>query len=168
MSELIDDLLKLSQITRAEMHRSPVDLSVLAREIAGGLQRSEPERQVQWKIADGLSALGDPQLLRVALENLLGNAWKFTGKRTDAAIQFCREECDGQTVFCVRDNGAGFDMAYAKNLFGAFQRMHSVAEFEGMGIGLATVQRVLHRHGGRVWAEAEVDQGAAFHFTVQP
>jgi PAS domain S-box-containing protein len=168
MSELIDDLLKLSQITRAEMHRSPVNLSALAREIAGELQRSEPERQVQWKIADGLSALGDPQLLRVALENLLGNAWKFTGKRTDAAIQFCREERDGQTVFCVRDNGAGFDMAYAKNLFGAFQRMHSVAEFEGTGIGLATVQRVLHRHGGRVWAEAEVDKGAAFRFTVQP
>lgn len=167
MSGLIDDLLKLSRITRAEMQRVPMDLSALAREIAGELQRREPQRRVQWEIADELSAQGDPQLLRVALENLLGNAWKFTGKRADAVIQFGRLECDGQTVFCVRDNGAGFDMAYAKHLFGAFQRMHSVAEFDGTGIGLATVQRIMHRHGGRVWAEAEVDKGAVFHFTLQ-
>lgn len=166
MGGLIDDLLKLSKITRAEMQPRFVDLSALAREVADALQRREPQRQVRWEIADGLSAQGDPQLLRVALENLLGNAWKFTGKRAEAVIEFGRQERDGQTVFCVRDNGAGFDMAYAKHLFGAFQRMHSTAEFEGTGIGLATVQRVLHRHGGRVWAEAGVDKGAAFYFNL--
>ena len=166
MGGLIDDLLKLSKITRAEMQPRLVDLSALAREVADAWQRRESQRQVQWEIADGLSAQGDPQLLRVALENLLGNAWKFTGKRTDAVIQFGRQERDGQTVFCVRDNGAGFDMAYAKHLFGAFQRMHSTEEFEGTGIGLATVQRILHRHGGRVWAEAEVEKGAAFYFSL--
>ena len=166
MSELIDDLLNLSRITRAEMHRVPVDLSALARETAAEFERRDPGRKVHWKIADGLSAHGDPQLLRVVLENLFGNAWKFTGKTPDPKIQFSRHEHGGKMAFCVRDNGAGFDMAFAKNLFGAFQRMHSVAEFEGTGIGLATVQRVIHRHGGKVWAEAEVDQGAAFHFSL--
>ena len=166
MSELIDDLLKLSQIARAELHWKPVDLSALARTVSGELQRREPQRQVQWEIVDGLSAEGDPRLWRVALENLLGNAWKFTGKRLDAKIEFSRSQLDGQTVFYVRDNGAGFDMAYAMNLFGAFQRLHTVAEFEGTGIGLATVQRIVNRHGGRVWAEGEVDNGATFYFTL--
>jgi len=184
MGELIDDLLKLSQITRAELHLQPVDLSALARIVADELQRREPQRQVEWAIADGLTAEGDPQLLRVALENLFGNAWKFTGKRPSARIEFgtiaagatrlndSKAEMDqslltpAATVFFIRDNGAGFDMAHASKLFGAFQRLHSRAEFEGTGIGLATVQRIIHRHGGRVWAEGEVDKGAAFFFSL--
>jgi signal transduction histidine kinase len=166
MGELIDDLLKLSQIARAEMHRQTVDLSSLAQAITGELQRREPQRQVYLEITDRLSAEGDPRLLRVALENLFGNAWKFTGKRSDAKIEFGRSQHNGQTVFYVRDNGAGFDMAYAAKLFGAFQRLHSQAEFEGTGIGLATVQRIVHRHGGRVWAEGEIDKGATIYFTL--
>jgi len=166
MSGLIDDLLKLSKITRAELRRQPVDLSALARTVAAELHRREPARQVQWAIADGLAAEGDPSLLRVALDNLLGNAWKFAGKRPDARIEFGRGQRDGQTAFFVRDNGAGFDMAHAKKLFGAFQRLHTRAEFEGTGIGLATVQRIVHRHGGRVWAEGEVERGATFYFTL--
>ncbi len=168
MGDLIDDLLKLSRITRAELRHEPVDLSALARTVAGALQLREPQRQVQWEIAGGLSAEGDPQLLRVALENLLGNAWKFTGKQPDARIEFGRWQSDGQTAFYVRDNGAGFDMTHANRLFGAFQRLHTVAEFEGTGIGLATVQRIVLRHGGRLWAEGAVDKGAVFYFTLRP
>ena len=178
MSGLIDDLLKLAKITRAEMRRVPVDMSALARKIAGDLQDTQRARQVQWEIADGLSTEGDPQLLQVAMENLLGNAWKFTGQREVAHIGFGKRSgeppvgspaSDSRTpIFFVRDNGAGFDMAYVKKLYGTFQRLHTEAEFEGTGIGLATVQRILHRHGGRIWAEAEVDRGATFYFTVQP
>lgn len=178
MGGLIDDLLKLAKITRVEMQRVPVDLSAMAREITDVLQRLEPARQVQWEIADRLSTEGDPKLIRVALENLLGNARKFTGKRADARIEFgiwtgepsaAAPAIDARTpVYFVRDNGAGFDMAYAKKLFGAFQRLHSETEFEGTGIGLATVQRILHRHGGRIWAEAAVEKGATFYFTAQP
>ena len=167
MAELIDDLLDLSRVTRAEMRRERVDLSELAQDIVSQLEKSEPERRVEFFVKDDLVVNGDPSLLRVALENLLGNAWKFTGERTPARIEFGIEEQDGQRVYFVRDNGAGFDMAYADKLFGPFQRLHAATEFPGTGVGLASVQRIIHRHGGRVWAEAEVDQGATFYFTLK-
>ncbi len=172
MGDLIDDLLTLSRITRREMTRQPVDLSALAREIAAELQAREPQRQAEFNIADGLTTEGDPHLLRIALENLLGNAWKFTGKREQTFIEFGKIERGraGDSLsphtFFVRDNGAGFDMAYAGKLFAPFQRLHGLEEFPGTGIGLATVQRIVARHGGRVWAEAAVEQGATFYFTL--
>ena len=148
------------------MRHEPVDLSGLARSIATGLHKTQPERQVEFVIQDGLIAKGDPQLLQVALDNLLGNAWKFTSKKPQARIEFGAMHPDGSAMYFVRDDGAGFDTAYAKKLFGAFQRLHSPSEFQGTGIGLATVQRVIHRHGGRIWAEAEVEKGATFYFTL--
>jgi PAS domain S-box-containing protein len=166
MGELIDDLLKLSKITRAEMRRVPVDLTALAKTIAADLERRDPKRQVQWEIAEGLTVQGDPQLLCVAMENLLSNAWKFTGKKPDACIRVASREVDGANTFYVRDNGAGFDMTYSAKLFGAFQRLHTVAEFEGTGIGLATVQRIMHRHGGRAWAEGVLGEGATVYFSI--
>ena len=166
MGELIDDLLKLSHASRTEMRRTEVDLTALAGEIAAELRRDDPARQGRWVIAPGLVATGDPQLLREVLENLLGNAWKFTGKRTDPVIEFGVTNGEAVRAFFVRDNGAGFDMAYAGKLFGAFQRLHATADFPGTGIGLATVQRIIHRHGGRVWAEGAVGQGATFYFTL--
>jgi len=166
MGYLIDDLLKLSRLTRTEMQWERVDLSALAHEIAADLRRTQPERQVEFVIADGVVASGDARLLRVVLENLLGNAWKFTSKQALARIEFGHAEGEGESVYFVRDNGAGFDMAYAGRLFGAFQRLHSTTEFEGTGIGLATVQRIIHRHGGRAWAEGAVDQGATFYFAL--
>jgi PAS domain S-box-containing protein len=167
MGELIDDLLKLSRVTRCEMQRTQVDLSALAREIAAELQHTQPERQVEWAIAPGLVAHGDGRLLRIVLENLLNNSWKFTSARMLARIEFdILLQKDATNVYFVKDNGAGFDMAYANKLFGAFQRLHSQAQFSGTGIGLATVQRIIHRHGGRVWAEAAVEQGATFYFTL--
>jgi light-regulated signal transduction histidine kinase (bacteriophytochrome) len=166
MGELIDDLLKLSHAARTALRRAAVDLTALAGEIAEELQRDNPARRVRWVIAPDLAATGDRQLLRATLENLLGNAWKFTGKRTDAVIEFGATEGDQGRAFFVRDNGAGFDMAYAGKLFGAFQRLHATADFPGTGIGLATVQRIIHRHGGRVWAEGEVNRGATFYFTL--
>lgn len=166
MGELIEDLLNLSRITRSEMHQKPVDLSSLAKTIAEELQHSEPGRKVTIVIRDDLKTSGDPRLLRIALENLLGNAWKFTMKRPVATIEFGRIEREGKTIYFVRDDGAGFDMAYADKLFGPFQRLHSLSEFPGTGIGLATVQRIIHRHGGKVWAEGEVEKGATFYFTL--
>ncbi len=166
MAELIDDLLNLARVARADLRREPVDLSAMARAIAGELQRSQPERRAAFVIADGLVASGDPRLLRVALVNLLGNAWKFTGKQPEARIEFGRTHRDGEPAYFVRDDGAGFDMAYVGKLFGPFQRLHGAAEFEGTGIGLATVQRIVHRHGGRVWAEGAVGRGATFYFTL--
>ena len=166
MGQLIDDMLSLSRVVRAEMQREPVDLTALARAIAGRLRETAPERLVDFVIQEGLIAEGDPQLLEIALSNLLDNAWKFTGKRPRGVIEFGRMQLEGQPVFLVRDNGAGFDLAYADKLFGAFQRLHKASEFPGTGIGLATVQRILHRHGGRVWAEAAVDRGATFYFTL--
>jgi len=166
MGQLIDDLLELSRVTRVELRREAVDLSALARAIAAELQQTQPGRQVTFVIAEGLVARGDVRLLRVVLENLLNNAWKFTGKLTHAEIAFGSTQQDGRPVYCVHDNGAGFDMAYADKLFGAFQRLHPASEFEGTGIGLATVQRIIHRHGGRVWAEGAVGQGARFYFTL--
>lgn len=165
MEELIDDLLSLSRVGRAEMQREPVDLTALARAIAGRLRETGLERRVEFVIQKGLTAVGDPQLLEIALSNLLDNAWKFTGKRPEGVIEFGRVPQEGQPVFFVRDNGAGFDLAYADKLFGAFQRLHKTSEFPGTGIGLATVQRILQRHGGRIWAEAAADRGATFYFT---
>jgi PAS domain S-box-containing protein len=165
MSQLIDDLLDLSRLSRGEMHREAVDLSALARQIAQEYQAQDPARRVEWVIADAVTAYGDVRLLRVMLENLIGNAWKFTSGQPAARIEFGYTETDGQLTYFVKDNGAGFDMAYADKLFGAFQRLHTDAEFEGTGIGLATVQRIVHRHGGRVWATSIVGQGATFYFT---
>jgi PAS domain S-box-containing protein len=167
MGELIDDLLKLSRVTRSEMQRTQVDLSALAREIAAELQRTQPERQVEWAIAPGIFAHGDVQLLRIVLENLLNNSWKFTSLRIQTRIELgIIPQADAKVAYFVRDNGVGFDMAYANKLFGAFQRLHSQAQFPGTGIGLATVQRIIHRHGGRVWAQGAVEQGASFYFTL--
>jgi light-regulated signal transduction histidine kinase (bacteriophytochrome) len=168
MSSLIDDLLQISRVTRQEMRICSVDLSALARSIATELSESEPERSVEWAIVDNLTARGDAALLRVALENLLGNAWKFTSKNERARIEFDATQEDATTVFYVRDDGAGFDMTYAGKMFGAFQRLHTTSEFEGTGIGLATVERIVHRHGGRIHAEGRPGQGATFQFTLEP
>jgi light-regulated signal transduction histidine kinase (bacteriophytochrome) len=166
MGELIDDLLNLSRVTRGEMCRETVELSALAHTISAELQQSQPERQVEFIITPGLVANGDARLLRAAFDNLLGNAWKFTGKRELALIEFGCFENNGQAVYYIGDNGVGFDMAYADKLFGAFQRLHAPSEFEGTGIGLATVQRIIHRHGGNIWAESEVDKGTTFYFSL--
>lgn len=166
MGHLIDTMIELSRLTRAEMIKGQVDLSALAQSIVERLKQDEPQRQVDFNIQAGLTAKGDAHLLEVVLVNLLGNAFKFTAKRTNAHIEFGETELDGQHIFYVRDNGAGFDMAYAQKLFGAFQRMHHVSEFPGTGVGLATVQRIIRRHGGRAWAEAKVDHGATFYFTL--
>lgn len=163
---LIDALLKLSRMTRREIRRESVDLSLTAENIAQVLRISQPDRQAEFVIADGLSIDGDAWLLRIALENLLGNAWKFTGKSLPARIEFGAVEHEGTLAYFVRDNGAGFDMTYADKLFGAFQRLHTFEEFPGTGIGLATVQRIVHRHGGQAWAEGRVGQGATFYFTL--
>jgi signal transduction histidine kinase len=179
MGELIDALLDLSRIARREMRQQPVDLSVLAREVASQLQTQDEGRRVEWVIPDELPAQGDAHLLSLALQNLMGNAWKFTGPRPQARIEVGalprtspatapgsgKEE--GGLVYFVRDNGVGFDMAYADKLFAPFQRLHGMSEFPGTGIGLATVQRIIARHGGRIWAEAEVDRGATFFFTLE-
>ena len=167
MGLLIDDMLRLSRITRAEMVVEKVNLTELAWSVIHELQKSQPGRVVDVRIADGLEDLADPKLMRIALENLLGNAWKFTGKRADAVIEFgATIEGDKKTYF-VRDNGAGFDMAYVNKLFTPFQRLHSMEEYPGTGIGLGTVARILHRHGGTVRAEGQVDRGATFHFSFQ-
>ncbi len=166
MARLIESLLGLARVTRGEMRREEVGLSELARSVAERLRSSEPERDVEFAVADGLTATGDGQLLGVVLENLLGNAWKFTRNRTHARIEFGEAYENGVPVFFVRDNGAGFDMAFAGKLFGVFQRLHTPTEFEGTGIGLATVQRIIRRHGGRIWAEGKVDAGATFFFNL--
>jgi PAS domain S-box-containing protein len=166
MGQLIDDLLNLSKVTRASMKLVPVDLSQLVRGIVAELQRTQPERRVNFKITPNLKANGDPGLLRAVLENLLNNAWKFTAKREQAEIEFGSKHENDETIYFIRDNGAGFDMAYVGKLFGAFQRLHAMTDFSGTGIGLATVQRIIHRHGGRIWAEGAVDQGATFFFTL--
>lgn len=166
MGQLIDDLLKLANVTSSDLLRQRVDVSAIARTVVRELQHSQPERSVTFSIAEHAEADVDPRLLRVVLANLLGNAWKYTGHRRDAVIEFGTDTVDGEEVFFVRDNGAGFDMTYASKLFQAFQRLHGVEEFEGSGIGLATVQRVIRRHGGKVWGEGEVGNGATFYFTI--
>jgi DNA-binding response OmpR family regulator len=165
MSQLIDDMLALAQVTRAEFERVPVDLTRIARSLGAEFSRAAPTREVEFIVAEGLVAEGDIRLMTIALENLLGNAWKYTGGRERARIEVAMTDGD-PAAFFVRDNGAGFDMAYAEKLFGMFQRLHAKSEFEGTGIGLATVQRVIRRHGGRIWADAAVGRGATFFFTL--
>lgn len=166
MGLLIDALLQLSRITREKMERNAVDLSALAQTVAARLREEHAGRKIEFVIPSGLTAAGDARLLEIALTNLFGNAVKFTGPRPEARIEFGQMEHDGKPAFYVRDNGVGFDMTYASMLFGAFQRLHKTSEFPGTGIGLATVQRIIHRHGGRVWADAQSDQGATFYFTM--
>lgn len=168
MSELIDDLLLLSRVTRAPIERSSVAPTAVAREVVSELEARDPEREVLWRLAETPKTNCDRRLLRVVLENLLGNAWKFTSQEERATVEFGSEERDGVPAYYVRDNGAGFDGRYAGKLFGAFQRLHTAEEFEGTGIGLATVARIVRRHGGEVWAEGEVGEGATFHFTMEP
>lgn len=166
MERLIDGLLALGRVTRSELDPASVDMSTLARTISDRLVAAEPGREAEFLVEESVTARGDPRLLQVVLENLLGNAWKFTPKDRPARIEFgCREDVDSTTYF-VRDNGAGFDMRHAGKLFGAFQRLHPPKDFPGMGMGLAKVQRIVHLHGGRVWPEAEVDRGATFYFTL--
>jgi hypothetical protein len=167
MGVLIDDLLSLSRVTRAEMHPARVDLSALARNLTRTQCEAAPGRDVEVVIAEGLAAECDPQLLKILLQNLLANAWKFTTKKAAARIEFGKTSVDGAEAFYVRDDGAGFDSKYADKLFIPFQRLHSAAEFEGSGIGLAIVQRIVNRHGGRVWAEGEPGRGATFYFTLK-
>jgi signal transduction histidine kinase len=166
MNALIDDLLQLSRIARADMHRAPVDLSAVARACVEDLIRAEPARQVTTTIAEGLSATADERLMRIAFDNLFGNAWKFSSRNERAVVEFGVMDAGGQPAYFVRDNGAGFDGAYATRLFSPFQRLHSEQEFPGTGIGLATVRRIVRRHGGRIWAEGAVGKGATVYFTL--
>jgi signal transduction histidine kinase len=166
MNSMIDALLALSQLSTQPLACQPVNLSQLAGYVADDLRRQAPERQVRVAIEPGMQVQGDPTLLRVVLENLLGNAWKYTTKARDPQIWFGRDPAQPPGTFTVRDNGAGFDMRFADRLFGVFQRLHSATEFQGTGIGLASVRRIVRRHGGQIWAEAEVDRGASFHFTL--
>ncbi len=166
MDRLTEDLLRLSRITRAQLKRERVDLSYLARQVVHELRQSDPRRNVVFAISDNLDANADPVLMRVALSNLLGNAWKYTEPSPQALISFTKEQRDNREIFSVRDNGVGFDMAYATKLFTPFQRLHSAREFPGNGVGLACVARVVHKHDGRIWAEASTGEGAAFFFTI--
>ncbi len=167
MGNLIDDLLNLSRVTRSELRRERLDLSALAHAVLGRLRDSQPGRQADIAIQEGLIANADPRLLDIVLTNLLGNAWKFSRKRASARIEFGSMTGGEAPVYLVRDNGAGFDEAYAGKLFGVFQRLHTAHEFEGTGIGLATTQRIVRRHGGRIWAEGKVGAGATFYFTLE-
>lgn len=166
MSQLIDDMLNLSRITRSEMQKKTVDLSALVQTIVAELKAGQPERQVEFVIAEGVTANGDVRLLQILLANLLNNAWKFTSTHPRARIEFGVTQYKDNLAYFVRDDGVGFDMAYADKLFVPFQRLHAVTEFPGTGIGLATVQRIIHRHGGRVWAQGAVEQGTTFYFTL--
>lgn len=166
LSMLIDDLLHLSQITRADMHRAPVDLSSLAHSVTRDLAQAAPSRQVTSVIAESLQARGDERLLRIALDCLLGNAWKFSGKIENPTVEFGSRMIDGEETYFVCDNGAGFDVAYATRLFEPFQRLHSEEDFAGRGMGLAIVRRIVGRHGGRAWANGAVGKGATVFFTL--
>jgi light-regulated signal transduction histidine kinase (bacteriophytochrome) len=166
MEHLIDDLLELSRVSRVDLRRETIRLDDVARTCAEELERREPSRSVEWGIAGELHVSADPRLVKIVLENLLANAWKFTRKRDRAHIELGKAGRGAESIYFVRDNGAGFDMAHASKLFAPFQRLHSPAEFEGTGVGLATVQRIVHRHGGRIWAESEIDKGATFFFTL--
>ena len=169
MGLLIDDPLNLSRLTRAQLSEDRVDLTALALSVLEDLSQSDPHRKVKFEVANNLIVMGDTGLLRVALQNWIGNAWKFTYGRLEAHIDLgvSAPGLKGEPpTFFIKDNGAGFDMAYSNKLFGAFQRLHAPDEFGGTGIGLATVRRIIHRHNGKIWAEAEVDKGAQFFFTL--
>ena len=167
MAELIEDLLTLSRVSRKPLQLQSVDLSDIATEIREHLEHAEPSRQIRFAITPGISTIGDPGLLRIVLENLLNNAWKFTRRQTNGLIEFGTLQHEDGPVHFVRDNGAGFDMSYANKLFRPFQRLHAETDFEGTGVGLATVARVVQRHGGEIWAEGEAGKGATFYFTLQ-
>jgi len=166
MCEMIDALLDLSRFSRGQIVREDLDLSQMVQEICGDLAKSSPDRGVTVRVKEGVTAWGDARLLRVVMENLLANAWKFTSQRSDAAVEFSATETDGRPTYIVRDNGVGFEMTYADKLFAPFQRLHRQEEFPGNGIGLATVRRIVNRHGGTVWVEAEPGKGASFYFTL--
>ncbi len=166
MAQLIDDVLYLSRVTRSELRDQDVDLSEVAELVVSRLKEGQPNRRMEVKIRPGVVVTGDGQLLKIALENLLQNAWKFTGNQAEPRIEFGVTQTSGEPTYFIRDNGAGFEMTYAARLFGPFQRLHSQQDFPGNGIGLATVQRIIHRHGGKVWAEGLVGQGATFYFTL--
>lgn len=166
MAQLIDDMLTLSHISRREMNLQLVNLSEIFSEVASNLHESQPEREVKIIVPNGITAKGDGRLLRIVFDNLVGNAWKYTSKHSTAYIEFGISQLEEKLVYFIRDDGAGFDMNYAQKLFGAFQRFHSTNDFPGTGIGLATVQRIIHRHGGEIWAESEVEKGTTFYFTI--
>jgi hypothetical protein len=166
MGQLIENLLGLARVSRQDMHKAHVDLSALAAEITAELAEASPARKLEVRVAPGLSAHADPALIRVALQNLLANAWKYTAKSAQPRVEFGAEVSGDERVFYVRDNGTGFDMQYAGQIFRPFERLHDDHEYEGTGIGLATVDRIIRRHGGRVWAEAAPDRGATFRFTL--
>jgi light-regulated signal transduction histidine kinase (bacteriophytochrome) len=169
MGTLIDGLLNLARLTRVDLKRQPVDVSETASSILADLKHRSPRRRIDIDVETGLFTEADPELVQIALENLIDNAWKYTGRTSRPRIEIGAEAANGAVrVFHVRDNGAGFDMAHANKLFGAFQRLHSNRDFEGTGIGLAIVQRIVTRHGGKIWAESSVNQGATFYFTLQP
>jgi light-regulated signal transduction histidine kinase (bacteriophytochrome) len=166
MSTLIDELLNLARVARSEIRWGKVDLSALSRSIVEDLKTREPERRVECFIAEGVIVNGDSELLRVAMENMLNNAWKYTSAHATARIEVGCTQQEGKSIYFVRDDGAGFDARYASRLFGAFQRLHSTHEFAGTGVGLATVQRIIRRHGGEIWAEGAVEKGATFYFSL--
>ena len=166
MGRLIDDLLKLARVSRATLNQEVIDLSAIAEEIASELRAAEPGRSVDIRITSKLTAVGDMHLMRIVMENLLNNAWKYSSKREQARIEFGMRHYRGEVCYFVQDNGAGFDMAYAGKLFGAFQRLHDAKDYPGTGVGLATVQRIIHRHGGHIWADAAIDKGSTFYFTL--
>jgi light-regulated signal transduction histidine kinase (bacteriophytochrome) len=166
MNRIIDTLLKFSSVKRVEIHHKKVSLSKMAKDVAKGLQDAAPERQVTFRCAAGITAKGDAELLRLVLDNLIGNAWKYCGNEEKALIEFGVTEVDGQPAYFVRDNGPGFDMAFAAKLFLPFQRLPGT-KAAGHGIGLATVDRIISRHGGRVWAESKPREGATFYFTLE-
>jgi len=167
MNQMIDAMLTLARLSSQPLARQPVNLSQLAGYVIDDLRRASPERQAEIEIEPELQVHGDPTLLRLVLENLLGNAWKYSARRQQAHIVFSREMVDGRPTYVVRDNGAGFDMRTAERLFGLFQRLHSASDFPGTGVGLASVRRIVQRHGGEIWADAEPGRGAAFHFTLR-
>jgi len=165
MGVLIDDLLKLSRLSRVEISMETTNLSDMAESIVNDLKASDPERKASFQIQKEMMAKVDRSLVQIALQNLLGNAWKYSKNQPEAKIEFGTFLKDGQTVYFIRDNGVGFDMKYVDKLFGAFQRLHSISEFEGTGIGLATVQRIIRRHQGTIWVDAEINKGATFFFS---